>query len=98
LAIAQALATEPRVLFLDEPTASLDPASVQMIEAILRQTVAESVRVILVTHDAMQAKRLADDIVFVSAGQVVEHASASEFFEAPKTRQARDYLQGRLNV
>ena len=96
LAIALALATDPKVLFLDEPTASLDPASVQMIEAILRRIVAAGVRVVLVTHDAMQARRLADDVVFMSAGQIVEHTPANEFFDAPKTRQARDYLEGRL--
>ena len=96
LAIAQALATEPEVLLLDEPTASLDPSATSLIEDILLETAARGVRVVLVTHDAMQARRLADDIVFLSNGSVIEHSPSSTFFEQPRTDQARAYLDGRL--
>lgn len=96
LAIALALATNPQLLLLDEPTASLDPSSTAMIEDILNETTARGIRVILVTHDVMQARRLAQDVVFLSRGRVVEHASAATFFDTPKTETARNYLAGRL--
>lgn len=96
LAIAQALATDPDVLFLDEPTASLDPSSIQSIERIVRRTAAYGVRIVFVTHDAAQARRLADDVVFLSGGRVLEHTPADRFFDEPVTRAARDYLDGRL--
>jgi tungstate transport system ATP-binding protein len=96
LAIARALAMDPKVLFLDEPTASLDPASTHLIEEILRQIRAEGVRIVLVTHDAGQARRLADDVVFLNAGRVCEHSPAEMFFPWPQSSVARDYLDGRI--
>ncbi|WP_397543336.1 ATP-binding cassette domain-containing protein [Roseovarius salis] len=96
LALARALATQPEVLFLDEPTASLDPASALAIEKIVTQACRRGVRVILVTHDIGQARRLADDVVFLYRGRVAEHAAAADFFPVPRCRAARDYLNGRL--
>ncbi len=98
LAIAQALATNPSTLLLDEPTASLDPRSTGVIEEILRQINAEGTRVLMVTHDAMQAKRLADEVVFLSEGKALEHTDATRFFERPMTEEARAYLEGRLTI
>lgn len=98
LAIALALATEPKLLFLDEPTASLDPASVQAIEAIVSNAASRGVRIVFVTHDAGQARRLADDVVFVANGRVVEHTSAARFFDTPETKAAQGYLAGRLLI
>ncbi len=97
LAIALALATEPKVLFLDEPTASLDPASTLAIEDIVKQTVAGGVRVIFVTHDIGQARRLADDVVFLANGKLAEQADAATFFDNPKSPVARAYLGGKIN-
>jgi len=96
LALARALATEPEVLLLDEATASLDPASVQAIETIVRDACARGIRVICVTHDIGQAKRLADDVVFLHGGRVAEHGPARDFFPEPQSPAARDYLNGRL--
>jgi tungstate transport system ATP-binding protein len=96
LALARALATGPEVLFLDEPTASLDPASVLKIEETARAARAAGTKVIFVTHDIGQARRLAGDVVFLDRGRVAEHAPAGRFFGAPATRAARDYLAGRL--
>lgn len=96
LAIAQALATHPSVVFLDEPTASLDPAATLMIEDILRETAARGVRVVLVTHDALQARRVAQHVVFMSQGRVLEHGDATKFFEEPQSEAAKAYLAGRL--
>jgi tungstate transport system ATP-binding protein len=96
LALARALAGEPDVLFLDEPTASLDPASVLKIEEIVAATRRAAVKVIFVTHDIGQARRLADDVVFLHRGRAIEHATASAFFERPATAAACDFLAGRI--
>ena len=98
LALARALATDPRVLMLDEPTASLDPGSTAAIERVLTEVAASGTRIILVTHDAGQARRLAQDVVFVSRGRVVEQAPAARFFDAPHSPAARAYLAGRLDL
>ena len=96
LALARALALDPEVLFLDEPTVSLDPASVQMIEDIIQAAHRRGTKIIFVTHDIGQAKRLGDEIVFVHRGRVLEQTPASRFFDAPDSEQARDYLAGRI--
>ena len=96
LALARALATEPQVLFLDEPTASLDPSSVVQIERIIQDASRRGVKVILVSHDVSQAARLASDIVFVHQGRVIEHSQAEEFLSDPETRIARNYLDGQI--
>ncbi len=96
LSLARALATEPEVLFLDEPTASLDPASVLAIERIVSDARSRGVRIVWVTHDIGQARRMADDVVFLQAGQVAEHSAAAAFFSEPRSQAARDYLDGRI--
>lgn len=96
LALARALATEPEVLLLDEPCASIDAGATLQIERLLQQTRVRGVKIILVTHDTGQARRLADDIVFMHNGHLLEHSPAKEFFAAPSSEQARAYLDGRL--
>jgi len=96
LAIARALATNPDVLFLDEPTASLDPASVVAIEEIVNDARQRGVKIIFITHDLGQARRLADEIVFLHHGKIVEKTPAEKFFGNPKSREAQDYLSGRI--
>jgi len=96
LALARALATGPELLFLDEPTASLDPASVLKIEEIVRAAHDGGTRVVFVTHDIGQARRLAHDVVFMHRGRVVEHTPAPRFFAGPANAAARDYLDGRV--
>ena len=96
LALARSLAMGPKVLLLDEPTASLDPASVQMIEQIVLDVNARGTKVIFVTHDIGQARRLAGDIVFLHHGQVAEHRLAHEFFTGPASAAAISYLAGRI--
>lgn len=98
LALARALATDPEVLFLDEPTASLDPASILAIEQIVSEARDRGVRIIFVTHDMGQARRMADDVVFLHRGRVTEHSPATEFFPEPRCAAARDYLNGRIVV
>lgn len=96
LALARALATEPEVLFLDEPTASLDPASTALIEAAVQSAQINGTKVIFVTHDIGQARRLGGEVVFIHRGRVCEQCSARSFFKKPVSREARDYLAGRL--
>ena len=98
LALARALATAPCVLMLDEPTASLDPSATLAIERILTEVAATGTRILMVTHDTGQARRLAREVVFLSQGRVVEHAPADTFFTTPKSPAARAYLAGRLEM
>ena len=96
LALGQAIGCNPDVLFLDEATASLDPASVYAIEQIVLAASAGGTKVIMVTHDVGQARRLSDEVVFIDQGRVLEQASADTFFSNPNTRHAAAYLEGRL--
>jgi len=96
LALARALVLEPQVLFLDEPTASLDPASTAVIEGIVKSVHERGTKIIFVTHDLGQAHRLADEVVFLHRGQVMEQTPAAQFFGSPSSEEARQYLAGRL--
>lgn len=96
VALTRALAARPRLLLLDEPTASLDPQATAAIEAIVAGAVAGGTRAVLVTHDRGQAARLAGDVVFLHAGQAVEAGSAGPLLAAPRSAPARAYLEGRL--
>jgi tungstate transport system ATP-binding protein len=98
LALARALAKEPQVLFLDEPTASLDPAATRAIEDIVRAVAARGIKVVMSTHDLGEARRLAGEIVMLHRGLVVETAAAVDFFATPRTVEARKFLAGDLLV
>ena len=96
LALARALASNPEVLFLDEPTASLDPASTLLIEETVLRVHRSGVKIVFVSHDIGQARRLADDVVLLHRGRVAEHSQAEQFFNAPATEAARAFLEGRI--
>ncbi len=96
LAIARALALRPECLFLDEPTANLDPASVAAIEATVIAAGRSGTKVLFVTHDAAQARRIATDILFMHEGQILERRDATSFFDVPKSAAARAFLAGDL--
>ena len=96
LALARALVTAPQVLFLDEPCANLDGHATQEIEAILHAACADGTRIVMSTHDLGQARRLADEVLFVHAGQVVEILPAAAFFAGPASAQAAAFLNGDL--
>jgi tungstate transport system ATP-binding protein len=96
LALARAWAMRPRLLLLDEPTASLDPTATEAVETIIREIRTEGAKVLMTTHNLGQATRLADDIVFLADGRVQEHESARRFFARPQSPAARAYLQGEL--
>jgi tungstate transport system ATP-binding protein len=98
LAITRAWAQRPRVLLLDEPCANLDPPGTQRIESLVRTIVAAGTRVLLTTHDLAQARRLADEILFLAGGRLCEQTPAARFFAAPASAQARAFVSGGLLV
>ena len=98
LALARALAKEPQVLFLDEPTASLDPAASKAVEDVIRAVTARGIKVVMATHDLGSARRLAGDVVLLHRGRIVETADAATFFANPTTREARSFVAGELLI
>ena len=98
LAILRALALEPDILFLDEPTSALDPAATQAVERLVELAAACGTRIVMITHDIGQARRLGRDIVIMHDGRVVERGPAPQFFDAPQTHVARQFLSGALVV
>jgi len=98
LALVRALATRPEILFLDEPTASLDPGSTLAIEEMIEATAAAGTKAILVTHNIAQARRLGSDLIFCHGGAVVETGPADTVLDDPKSPEARDFLEGRLRL
>jgi tungstate transport system ATP-binding protein len=98
LALARALARDPDVLFLDEPTASLDPAATKAMEDLVREIAARGVKVVMSTHDIGQARRVAGEVVLLHRGRLIECASADAFFNSPRTAEAHRFVAGELLV
>jgi tungstate transport system ATP-binding protein len=96
VALARAWGRNPEILFLDEPTASLDPAATKAVEDIIGEIVSQGVKIVMATHDLGQARRLANDIVFLHKGKLLEHTPAATFFDTPSTQQAAAFLRGEL--
>lgn len=96
LAMARAWALKPEVLFLDEPTSALDPGATRAIEEMIAAFHAEGVKIVMTTHDLGQARRLADEVMFLHHGRLLEHTPAEEFFETPHSNEARAFLKGEL--
>ena len=96
LALARAWSLRPRVLFLDEPTASLDPAASAEIERIVGEIHAAGTRIVMTTHNLGQARRLADEILFIEGGRVGELTPADEFFSQPRSPSGEAFLRGEL--
>jgi tungstate transport system ATP-binding protein len=96
VALARAWALQPEVLFLDEPTASLDPAASRAVEAIIRAIHEAGTKIVMTTHNLGQARRLADEILFLDRGRLVERATADQFFRAPATPEAAAFLREEL--
>lgn len=96
LAIARAWAIEPEILFLDEPTSQLDPASTREIEALLQSLVNEGMTLVMVTHDLGQARRLASRILLFHRGKLVEDSTAEQFFTQPTSLEAQAFVSGEL--
>ena len=95
LCIARALATRPRVILLDEPTASLDPLSTQKVEELVYD-LRSTVTVVIVTHNMQQAARISDRTAFLLAGELIEFASTTDLFTAPRDPRSESYITGRF--
>jgi tungstate transport system ATP-binding protein len=96
LAIARAWALKPELLFLDEPTAALDPGATRQIEEMLLTLKSEGVTLVMTTHDLGQARRLADRVLFLNRGRLIEDSPALAFFTRPGAPEARAFLAGDL--
>jgi len=98
LALARALARDPEILFLDEPTANLDPAATKAVEDIVAKVAATGVKIVLATHDLGEARRLAGDVVFMVRGRVHERAPAGSFFAGRVSQEAQAFLNSDLVI
>lgn len=94
LAIARAWALRPEVLFLDEPTASLDPAATHWIEELVQSIHDAGTKIVMTTHDLPQARRMADEVIFMFRGRLLEQSPAAEFFDKPRNDLAEAYIAG----
>jgi phosphate transport system ATP-binding protein len=95
LCLARALAIEPQILLLDEPTSSLDPNATESIEALIR-TLVPRLTVVIVTHNLAQARRVSDRTVFLNQGRLVEHGETQQVFENPTEEETARYVSGRF--
>ncbi len=93
IALARAWALEPQVLFLDEPTASLDPHSSREVERIIREIAEAGTRIVMTTHNLGQARRLADEVIYLEEGRVLEQTAVDEFFRQPRTAAATAFIR-----
>lgn len=96
LALARAWALHPEVLFLDEPTASLDPTATREIETVIRAFDAAGTKIIMATHNLGQARRLGDEVLYIHQGRLVERAPIDAFFKQPASVEAAAFLKGEL--
>jgi tungstate transport system ATP-binding protein len=96
VALARAWALGPEVLFLDEPTANLDPGATRDIETLIGQVRAGGTKIVMTTHNLGQAKRLGDEILFLSQGRLVERTPVDRFFTKPASAEADAFIRGEL--
>jgi tungstate transport system ATP-binding protein len=94
IAFARALVRQPEVLYLDEPTASLDPRSARQIEDCIQRAASSGVTIVMTTHNLALAKRIAENIVFLHEGRITETTTAGQFFSQPHSTEGRIFLEG----
>jgi tungstate transport system ATP-binding protein len=98
LALARALARDPEILLLDEPTANLDPAATRGVEEIVLSAARSGIKIVMASHDLGQVRRLAGDVIFLVRGALCERSNAEDFFDRPKTTEAAAFLRGDLVI
>jgi len=96
LALARAWALHPEVLFLDEPTASLDPGATREIENVIKAFDAAGTKIVMATHNLGQARRIGDEVLFLHQGRLVERAPVERFFSQPESAEAKAFIRGEL--
>ena len=96
VAIARALAMDPQVILFDEPTSALDPEMVTEVLDVIKELAKTGITMLLVTHEMSFAREVADRIIFMDNGQILEDTAPEEFFAAPKTERAREFLKKML--
>ncbi len=96
LALGRARALAPEILFLDEPTAALDPNATRQVEEIIARIAADGTKIVMTTHDLGQARRLAGDVIFLHRGRLAERTPAPDFFNQPSSEAAQAFLNGDL--
>jgi len=98
LALARALARDPEILLLDEPTASLDPAATRGVEEIVLMAAGSGIKIVMASHDLGQVRRLAGDVIFLVRGALCERGLAAQFLDHPTTPEAAAFLRGDLVI
>ena len=98
LSLARAILTKPDYLFLDEPTSNLDPGSTNLIENLVKKVSQEGTKVVYITHDIFQAKRISDEIIFMYKGLVLEKNTSNNFFEKQFSKEAELFIKGVILV
>ncbi len=96
LSVIRALLLKPDILFLDEPTANLDPKATAKLEEMIGQSRENKMTIVMASHDLMQARRIAEEIIYIENGTVIEKSQAEDFFANPKSEQAKNFIEGRL--
>lgn len=96
LSLVRALLLKPDILFLDEPTANLDPKATSILEDMIGRSRESNMTIVMASHDLMQARRIAEDIIYIEDGSVIETSNADAFFNSPKSEQAKKFIEGRL--
>lgn len=96
VAVARAWVVAPEVLWLDEPASALDPGSTRTLEETIRSIRSSGTKIVMTTHDLGQARRLADEVLFLHRGRILEQTPADEFFDAPRSAEAAAFLKGEL--
>jgi tungstate transport system ATP-binding protein len=98
LALARALARDPEILLLDEPTANLDPAATRAVEEIVQMAAQSGIKVVMASHDLGQVRRLAGEVIFLLRGRLWERKPTSEFLDHPASAEAASFLRGDLVI
>ena len=98
LALALAICTNSKILLLDEPTANADPLTTIKIEKIIKEEAIAGKKILLVTHNIPQAKRLGQDIAFIHRGKVLEHCDKAVFLNHPKVKEINQFLEGEVVI
>lgn len=97
VAIARAVAFDPELLLLDEPTANLDPGNVELIEEMIcKMSRQKCITVVIVTHNIFQARRIADEVIYIDKGEIIEMGPTDKVFSNPENERTKLYVEGRL--